>query len=135
MPASRVRRRLPTVRVDPRGLSYAELAGRFEDAVASPWYQAPPLPESGLRLIDLSQRSDVTFEDILPMLLQDEAIAARVLAVAQSARYATRAGIHSLGDALVRLGIEARLPGPCMSCGEASLCEPKESKNAHADCA
>ena len=107
MAASRARRRIPSVRVDPRGLSHAELAGRFEDAVASPWYQPPPLPESGLRLIDLSQRSDVTFEDILPMLSQDETIAARVLAVAQSARYATRGGIQSLGDALVRLGIEA----------------------------
>lgn len=107
MSASRARRRIPTVRVDPRGLGLAELAGRFEEAVASPWYQPPALPDSGLRLIELSQRSDVAFDDILPMLSQDEAIAARVLAVAQSARYATRGGIASLSDALVRLGIEA----------------------------
>jgi len=73
----------------------------------SPRYSPPVLPATGIMLLEMTRQPDVEFKRILALLEQDPMIAARVLAVAQSARYATRGQVRSLEEALVRLGLDA----------------------------
>lgn len=73
---------------------------------ASPSYQPPLLPAVALEILHLAHRPDVTFEDVALVLERDPILAARVLAIAQSALYAPRSRILSLKHATVRLGMK-----------------------------
>jgi putative nucleotidyltransferase with HDIG domain len=100
------KRRQPKITID-RGMTTPLLIGAFHRTLASPFYQSPRLPDTALRLIELSIREQVMFDDIKPMLTQDVEIRQRVLAVAQSARYASRGRIENLEQAIVRMGLDA----------------------------
>lgn len=71
----------------------------------SPDYQPPVLPDSAIELMELSRSKDVDYARILSVLERDPLIAAKVLRIAQSPLYTTRAPVVSLKEALVRLGL------------------------------
>ena len=79
---------------------------RIQDAFAAPDYQPPVLPAVGMELLELSRRPNIAFSEVEQLLNKDPMIAARVLRVAQSARYSSAAAVRSLRDAMVRIGIE-----------------------------
>lgn len=73
---------------------------------ASPDYRPPLLPHVAMELMQLSQRPNVQFEQLVKVLEQDPVLAARTLSIAQSAMYAARSPILSLYQATVRLGMK-----------------------------
>ena len=80
------------------------LLDKLRSAFASPNYQPPVLPAVGMQLMELTQR-DPDFGDIERLLQKDPMIAARVLSVAQSARYASAHEVRTLRQALTRIGL------------------------------
>lgn len=72
----------------------------------APEYQPPILPAVSMELMNLSQRSDVEIDDVVALLEQDSMIAGRVLKLVQSPLYTGVAEIHSLRDALMRVGLK-----------------------------
>ena len=89
-----------------RFLTSDELAARMLGVFRSPDYRAPALPRVGMELLELSRKSDVSFDEVIKLLEQDPMIAGRVLARAQSGAYATAVPATSLHQALVRLGLK-----------------------------
>lgn len=74
---------------------------------ASDAYRPPVLPRVALRIVELSQRPDVTFDEVVALLEQDPMLAAKVLSIAESAVHAPRSPILSLRQGAVRLGLSA----------------------------
>jgi putative nucleotidyltransferase with HDIG domain len=56
-------------------------------------------------MIALSRRADVSFEEVSSVLEHDPVLAAKVLSIAQSALYRSRAPVLSLRQATIRLGL------------------------------
>jgi HD-like signal output (HDOD) protein len=73
---------------------------------ASPSYQPPKLPQVALEIMELSQRPEVSFDEVSAVLEKDPLLAAKVLSIAQSAVYAPRSPILSLRQATIRLGLK-----------------------------
>jgi HD-like signal output (HDOD) protein len=73
---------------------------------ASPTYQPPKLPQVALEIMELSQRPEVSFDEVSAVLEKDPLLAAKVLSIAQSAVYAPRSPILSLRQATIRLGLK-----------------------------
>ncbi len=72
---------------------------------AAPSYRPPLLPGVALEVIALSQRADASFDEVTRILEHDPVLAARVLAIAQSALHRSRSPVLSLRQAAVRLGL------------------------------
>lgn len=80
---------------------------KLQDVFTTNAYEPPVLPAAAIELLELSRRSNVSFADVRRVMERDPFIAAKVLRTAQSAAYTpTPNSIHSLDDALVRLGLE-----------------------------
>jgi len=78
----------------------------LRDLLVSPSYRPPLLPQVASELMQLSQRANVQFEEVVKLLERDPVLAARTLSIAQSAFYATRSPVTSLNQAAVRLGLK-----------------------------
>lgn len=79
--------------------SLAELADKVR--------QLPAMPAIALDVIRSLQNSDVDVEDLARRIAQDQAIAARVLRVANSPFYGLQKQVGSIQDAIVVLGLSA----------------------------
>jgi HD-like signal output (HDOD) protein len=84
----------------------ANLTSAVQEALASPTYRPPVLPSVALEVMSLSRQSEVDLGDVVKLLERDPVLAARLLALAQSARYTRRSPVLSLRQAAVRLGLE-----------------------------
>jgi HD-like signal output (HDOD) protein len=88
------------------GLDRHDVVARLQRTFASPSYRPPMLPEVALQVMQLSQRPEVRFEEVVALLQKDAVLAARVLSLAQSSAYAARSPIQSLQQASIRLGLK-----------------------------
>jgi HD-like signal output (HDOD) protein len=89
------------------GLDRAGVMARLQRTFTSPGYTPPMLPQVALDVLQLSQRPDVGFEEVVALLGRDAVLAGRVLSIAQSSAYASRSPVTTLQQAAVRLGLEA----------------------------
>jgi HD-like signal output (HDOD) protein len=85
----------------------AELTADLQAALASPAYRPPVLPSVALEVMALAGQQEAELNDVVKLLERDPVLAARVLALTQSAHYARRSPVVSLKQAAVRLGLEA----------------------------
>jgi HD-like signal output (HDOD) protein len=85
----------------------ADLTAAIQEALASPGYRPPVLPAVALEVMNLAGQRDVDLGEVVKLLERDPVLAARVLALAQSAQYARRSPVVTLRQAAVRLGLEA----------------------------
>lgn len=85
----------------------ADLTHAVQDALASPSYRPPVLPSVALDVMALARQREVDLAEVVKLLERDPVLAARVLALAQSAQYARRSPVVTLKQAAVRLGLEA----------------------------
>ena len=77
---------------------------RLLEKVRSHQFDLPPLtPRTSKRLLVLTSR-DASVQDLMSILRHDDALAARVLSVANSALYEGLPSIHSIRQAALRLG-------------------------------
>ena len=65
----------------------------------------PPMPEVAMRLLRALDRDDLSLPELAAIVGRDPALAARVLRLANSARYAPSRRIATLGDAAALLGL------------------------------
>ncbi|HUK65808.1 MAG TPA: HDOD domain-containing protein [Anaeromyxobacteraceae bacterium] len=89
----------------PAELDPAELKQMLRTVFSSASYRPPLLPAVALELMELAQKPNVQFEQVVKVLERDPVLAAKVLSIAQSAFYAPRSPILSLRQATVRLGL------------------------------
>ena len=89
------------------GLDRHDVVARLQRTFGAPGYQPPLLPEVALEVMQLSQRPNVKFEEVVRLLQKDAVLAGRVLGIAQSSAYAGRSPIQTLQQASVRLGLTA----------------------------
>ncbi len=85
----------------------ADLTHAVQEALASPSYRPPVLPSVALDVMALAGHREVDLGEVVKLLERDPVLAARVLALAQSAQYARRSPVVTLKQAAVRLGLEA----------------------------
>jgi HD-like signal output (HDOD) protein len=67
--------------------------------------QLPALPEVAQRLLDCFRREDVSLVELSELIARDSALAARVLRLANSARYGNRRRVAHLPDAAALIGL------------------------------
>jgi HD-like signal output (HDOD) protein len=67
----------------------------------------PSLPEVAHKLLETFRREDVSLVELSELIAQDAALAARVLRLANSARYGARARVAHLPDAAALVGLDA----------------------------
>jgi putative nucleotidyltransferase with HDIG domain len=82
------------------------LTERLQALFLSPGYRPPVLPGVALQIVELAQRPNVGFGEVVAVLETDPLLAGRVLSVAQSALYAGMSQVVSLKQATVRLGLK-----------------------------
>jgi HD-like signal output (HDOD) protein len=82
------------------------LTDRLQALFMSPAYRPPVLPGVALQIVELAQRPNVGFGEVVSVLEKDPLLAGRVLSVSQSALYAGMAKVVSLQQATVRLGLK-----------------------------
>jgi putative nucleotidyltransferase with HDIG domain len=83
-----------------------DVLARVSAAMATPGYELPVLPDTAIKLVELTRRQDSEVMHVVRLMEQDPLIAAKVLAVAQSAFFSRGARVTSLRDAVTRLGME-----------------------------
>jgi HD-like signal output (HDOD) protein len=88
------------------GLDRSDVTALLQRAFSSPGYKPPMLPAVAIEVMQLSQRPNVQFEEVVELLQKDAVLAARVLSIAQSASYVTRSPIQTLQQASMRLGLK-----------------------------
>lgn len=86
-------------------LDPTSLAQDIRAELSSPSYRPPLLPVVATELLRMAHRPEVPIAEVVKVLERDPVLAARVLLIAQSARYAGRSPVVSLRQAAVRLGI------------------------------
>ena len=93
-------------------LDLSELAGdddalrtRLLERFRAPDYQPPVFPRAAAELMALSRRPDVSLADVERVLGQDPVLTGEVLRIAASPTYMGRVPIHSLTQAVQRLGL------------------------------
>jgi len=96
---------MATAELAPPEIDADDLVGRVRNMLTSPGYRPPMLPGVALEVMQLSQRPSVQFGEVVTLLERDAMLAAKVLAMAQSAAFAARSPITSLYQATVRLGL------------------------------
>lgn len=84
-----------------------EIQTRLLEHFLSPNYRAPVLPKVAIELSELTRRPNASFDDVVLVLQKDPLVVANVMRVAQSPLYAGRVRLHSLRDAVQRLGTSA----------------------------
>jgi putative nucleotidyltransferase with HDIG domain len=82
-----------------------EMVARVRTMLTSPGYRPPMLPGVALEVMQLSQKPKVQFGEVVQLMERDAMLAAKVLAMSQSAAFAARSPITSLYQATVRLGL------------------------------
>src|SRR5579862_1054320 len=65
----------------------------------------PPLPQALTRVLEESQRSDVSAHSLETIISTDQALSSKVLRVVNSAYYGLPGQVQSLGQACVILGV------------------------------
>jgi len=70
-------------------------------------HSLPALPEVAHRLLDTFRREDVSLVELCELIAQDPALAARVLRMANSARFGSRGRVAHLPDAAALIGLNA----------------------------
>lgn len=98
------------VLLDVEELDFADTGAvveRLTSVFKSPDYSPPRMPETALKLLQLTKGGDVAVSQITRVLEEDQLLAAEVLRIAQSAQYQSSTGnpIQSLDEAIVRLGL------------------------------
>jgi len=89
------------------GLDRSDVTALLQRTFSSAGYKPPVLPQAAVEVMQLAQRPNVQFEEVVRVLQRDPVLAARVLSVAQSAAQAARSPILTLQQATVRLGLRA----------------------------
>ena len=84
-----------------------QLIAQVRGTFASPSYAPPVLPVAALEVHRLSQQKDVKLNELLAALEKDPLLAARVLRVASSSAYSGGMPLHSLSNAVMRLGMKS----------------------------
>ena len=80
------------------------LVDRLLDAIRRPGFRFPTLPGTAADVMRLANTPDVTFRDVDRVVRRDPIIAARVLAVANSAAFTSHDRVISLRTAMMILG-------------------------------
>jgi len=84
-----------------------EVLVRLRRVFESPLYNPPRLPASAVKLLELCRKPDVQVGEIIPVLEDDQLLAAELVKLAQSAAFAgSGTGVNSLQEAIVRLGLK-----------------------------
>lgn len=80
----------------------------LEQLFSDPNYQPPRLPESALKLLELTKNPEVDIKEMTAVLEQDQLLAAELIRISLSAQYSTANGaqVRTLDDAIIRLGIK-----------------------------
>ena len=86
-------------------MSKADVIALVKAAIASPANPLPVPPSTAIKLLQMTRKADVRFDDVVGLMEADPLVAAKVLAVAQSSYYSRGARIRSLRDAIVRIGL------------------------------
>lgn len=86
--------------------SPAALADHVRQVVTAPDYQPPLLPAVALELVQLSSDPSTPMSKVRHLVQSEPLIAVKVLQLAQSALYSRGAPVHSLDDAMARLGLK-----------------------------
>src|SRR5215468_5619068 len=84
-----------------------EIQKRLLEHFLSPNYKPPVLPKVAIELTELTRKPNASYEDVVLVLQRDPLVVANVMRVAQSPLYAGRVRLHSLRDAVQRLGTTA----------------------------
>jgi HD-like signal output (HDOD) protein len=84
-----------------------QLIAQVRGTFSSPKYQPPLLPLAALEVHRLSQLEDVKLNELLATLEKDPLLAARVLRAANSSAYGGGQPLHSLYNAVMRLGMKS----------------------------
>ena len=82
------------------------MVGRLRSLFRDPNYTPPRMPDTALKLLQMTRSFDIETSQITRVLEEDQLLAAEVLRLAQSAQFSGKsaAPILSLDEALVRLG-------------------------------
>jgi HD-like signal output (HDOD) protein len=88
----------------PVPLSGTDVLARLHESLSSSQYTLPVPPSVALELLALTRSPDVDPEHVVALMERDALVAAKVLAVSQSAYFRRSAHINSLREAVVRLG-------------------------------
>lgn len=84
-----------------------EIASKIKDMLDSDEYEPPILPEVAISLTQLANQPDVDFHQVERVVSRDPLVAAKIVAVANSAFYNRGQPVRSLGLAIARLGLSA----------------------------
>jgi HD-like signal output (HDOD) protein len=95
--------RQPAAQVDPQSLD--QLGQLVRSALQTRRFRPPLLPEVAARLSRLVEDPDVDLATVEKTVVKDPAVAARIVAVANSAIHGARAPVTSLRSAIARLGL------------------------------
>ncbi len=86
-------------------MSKADVISLVKAAIASPTNQLPVPPATAIKLLQLTRKPDVKFDEVVSLMEEDPVVAAKVLSIAQSSFYSRGARITSMRDAIVRIGL------------------------------
>lgn len=87
-------------------LTRKQIVTAVETLFTAPGFKPPMLPIVAVEVIELSRRSDVSFDQVVKVIQSDPLFAASVLRVAASPVYASSTPIKSIQEALFRLGLQ-----------------------------
>ena len=79
--------------------------GILIEVMGAPNYRPPTLPAVALEVLNLSQRPNVSFNDVSKVLERDGMVTGQVLKLAQSPMFAGQSQVTSIQQAMVRLGL------------------------------
>jgi HD-like signal output (HDOD) protein len=83
----------------------ADVIALVRAAIDSPTNHLPVPPATAIKLLQITRKPDVQFDEVVSLMEEDPVVAAKVLSVAQSSFYSRGARITSLRDAIVRIGL------------------------------
>ena len=84
-----------------------QIAKIVKEILDSDEYEPPILPEVALSLTQMANKPDVDFHQVEKVVSKDPLVAAKIVAVANSAFYSRGQPVRSLGLAIARLGLAA----------------------------
>ena len=83
----------------------AEFGEELAKLFSSPRYQPPALPAVALKVMEMSRRPKVEFDELAKTVEQDPLLAAKVMTRAQSVMYSGTNPVRSMRQASVRMGV------------------------------
>lgn len=87
-------------------LTRRQIVDAVEALFAAPQFKPPMLPTVAVEVIELSRRTDVSFDSVVKVIQSDPLFAASLLRVASSPIYASTTPLRSIQEALFRLGLQ-----------------------------